>query len=184
MLRSDPDVLMVGEIRDRETAQIGIEAALTGRLVLSTLHTNNAATAITRLTEMGIERYLVASSVECIVGSRLARVLCEECKQPVGVSGSDLAEVGLGHGDTGDFEAFAAAGCPRCGGTGYRGRVGLFEVMEMDDSVRAMVIDRYPAHAIEDHAIARGMTTLRDSAIAKVRSGVVSLAEAARVTAE
>ncbi len=183
MLRSDPDVLMVGEIRDRETAQIGIEAALTGRLVLSTLHTSNAATAITRLAEMGIERYLVASSVECIVGSRLARVLCEECKTPVHVGTDALRDIGLTGRDLEPFSGFHAVGCPRCGNTGYRGRIGLFEVMEVDDRVREMVIERYPSHEIEDYAISCGMTTLRDSAIAKVRDGVVSLAEAARVTA-
>jgi type IV pilus assembly protein PilB len=183
MLRSDPDVLMVGEIRDRETAQIGVEAALTGRLVLSTLHTNDAATAVTRLTEMGIERYLVASSVECIVASRLARVLCEECKRPSPVTEEELRDSGLGAGRE-PFVGFEAVGCPRCGDTGYRGRIGLFEVLEMDDDVRALVIDRYPSRAVEDHAIERGMSTLRDSAVTKVRAGVVSLSEAARVTAE
>lgn len=182
MLRSDPDIIMVGEIRDRETAQIGIEAALTGRMVLSTLHTNSAAAAITRLAEMGVERYLIASSIECIAASRLARVLCEECKQPVHLNERMLREAGVDEQDRGPIDGFEAKGCPSCAGTGYRGRIGLFEVMAIDDQVRSLIIERYPTHEIESVAAARGMTSLRSSAISKVRNGLVSLSEATRIT--
>jgi type IV pilus assembly protein PilB len=180
MLRSDPDVVMVGEIRDHETAKIGVEAALTGRLVLSTLHTNDAASAVTRLTEMGVERYLVASSIECVVASRLARKLCVECRRPITVDSSILG--GAGYHDVEPFEAFEAVGCARCSQTGYRGRVGLFEVLSVDEQIREMLLDRFPAKAIEEKARESGMSTLADSALERVKQGVISLAEAARVT--
>ncbi|MFY9487255.1 MAG: ATPase, T2SS/T4P/T4SS family [Solirubrobacterales bacterium] len=185
MLRSDPDVVMVGEIRDHETAKIGVEAALTGRLVLSTLHTNDAASAVTRLTEMGVERYLVASSVECVVASRLARRLCPECRAPVMIGADALREAGF-HAlvDDAPFEAFEAVGCERCTRTGYRGRTGLYEVLAVDDEIRQMLLERYPPKAIEAAARERGMVTLRDAAIMRVKQGTICLSEAARVTTE
>jgi type IV pilus assembly protein PilB len=182
MLRSDPDVVMVGEIRDHETAKIGIEAALTGRLVLTTLHTNDAASAVTRLTEMGVERYLVASSIECVVASRLARKLCTECRRPVTIDASTLRDAGYRDTQIENFEGFEAVGCARCSGTGYRGRTGLFEVLSIDDEIREMLLERFPSKAIEAKAREHGMVTLADSAMERVRQGVVSLAEAARVT--
>lgn len=182
MLRSDPDVVMVGEIRDHETAKIGVEAALTGRLVLSTLHTNNAASAVTRLTEMGVERYLVASSVECVVASRLARKLCTECRRPVTIDSSVMREAGYADHEIESFDGFEAVGCARCAHTGYRGRVGIFEVLSIDDRIREMLLERFPAKAIEGVARENGMFTLAESAIERVRQGMVSLAEAARVT--
>ena len=133
MLRSDPDVVMVGEIRDHETAKIGVEAALTGRLVLTTLHTNDAASAVTRLTEMGVERYLVASSIECVVASRLARKLCVECRQPTTIDETAMREAGFGRLAIEPFDGFDAVGCARCSHTGYRGRTGLFEVLSIDE---------------------------------------------------
>jgi type IV pilus assembly protein PilB len=182
MLRSDPDVVMVGEIRDRETAQIATEAALTGRLVLTTLHTNDAASAVTRLVKMGVERYLVAASVECVVASRLARKLCAECRRPTVIDEAKMREAGFAGGSFEAFDAFDAVGCERCSHTGYRGRSGLYEVLPIDDRAREMIIERFPASAIEQAARASGMTSLRDSAFERVRQGTISLAEAARVT--
>src|SRR5205807_6461844 len=127
MVRADPDVIMVGEIRDRETAQIAIESALTGHLVLSTLHTNDAASAITRLIEMGIEPFLVSSALECVVAQRLARMLCPSCKQRTIIPSQVLQE--SGYKARVELEAYEPAGCRRCGGSGYRGRIGMYEVM-------------------------------------------------------
>lgn len=182
MLRSDPDVVMVGEIRDHETAKIGIEAALTGRLVLTTLHTNDAASAVTRLTEMGVERYLVASSIECVVASRLARKLCTECRRPVTVDAETLHDAGYEEGAAASFTAYEAVGCARCSNTGYRGRTGIYEVLSIDDQIRELLLERYPAKAIANAARERGMVPLAESALDRVRQGVISLAEAARVT--
>lgn len=182
MLRSDPDVVMVGEIRDHETAKIGIEAALTGRLVLTTLHTNDAASAVTRLTEMGVERYLVASSIECVVASRLARKLCVECRRAVTIDSATLGEAGYTDASVEPFEGFESVGCARCSHTGYRGRTGLFEVLAVDEKIRELLLERYPSKAIENVARERGMVTLADSALARVKQGVISLSEAARVT--
>ncbi|MFT4048403.1 MAG: GspE/PulE family protein [Solirubrobacterales bacterium] len=182
MLRSDPDVVMVGEIRDHETAKIAVEAALTGRLVLTTLHTNDAASAVNRLTEMGVERYLVASSIECVVASRLARKLCVECRKPVTIEAQTLRDAGYADVSDQSFDAFEAVGCARCSDTGYRGRTGIFEVLSVDERIREMVLERYPAKAIEKAARENGMVTLADSALERVRQGVISLAEAARVT--
>lgn len=182
MLRSDPDVVMVGEIRDQETAKIGVEAALTGRLVLTTLHTNDAASAITRLTEMGVERYLVAASVECVVASRLARRLCQQCRTPVRIDADSLREAGFDTEEFEPFDGYDADGCERCGGTGHRGRIGLFEVLMIDDEIRDMVLERYPATAIEQAAQRKGMVSLKENAMERVRQGVISLSEAIRVT--
>lgn len=182
ILRSDPDVVMVGEIRDHETAKIGVEAALTGRLVLSTLHTNDAASAVTRLTEMGVERYLVASSIECVVASRLARKLCVECRKPVTIEEGVLADAGYADADTEAFSAFEAVGCARCSNTGYRGRIGLFEVLSVDEEIRDMLLAKEQAKAIEAAARQNGMRTLADMALERVRQGAISLAEAVRVT--
>jgi type IV pilus assembly protein PilB len=180
MIRSDPDVLMVGEIRDRETAQIAIESALTGHLVLTTLHTNDAPMAVARLIEMGIEPFLVASGVECVVAQRLARRLCEECKQPVAVSAADLERSGFGAG-LDDFEGFEPHGCVSCKGTGYRGRIGLYEVMVMSPEVRALVLHSSSTAEIAEAAVAGGMRRLRGDGLQKARSGVTSVAEVLRV---
>lgn len=182
MLRSDPDVVMVGEIRDHETAKIGIEAALTGRLVLTTLHTNDAASAVTRLAEMGVERYLVASSVECVAASRLARKLCTECRREVTIDQRKMREAGYLETQTAEFQGYEAVGCQRCSNTGYRGRSGIYEVLSLDDEIREMLIERYPSSAIENAARKSGMVTLKDAALERVRQGTISLAEAARVT--
>jgi type IV pilus assembly protein PilB len=179
MVRADPDVIMVGEIRDRETAQIAVESALTGHLVLSTLHTNDAPSAITRLTEMGIEPFLVASALDCVLAQRLARMLCSNCKQRTIVPAEVLRE--NGYKALVDLEAYEPAGCRRCSGTGYRGRLGIYEVMTLSSEIRRMALERRPSEEIRDVAIGEGMRRLRDDGLEKVRQGLTSIAEIARV---
>ncbi len=179
MVRADPDVIMVGEIRDRETAQIAVESALTGHLVLSSLHTNDAASAITRLTEMGIEPFLVASALECVVAQRLARMLCPSCKRRTIIPAKLLRE--SGYKARVDLEAYEPVGCRRCGGGGYRGRIGLYEVMKMSAELQTMALERQPAEVIRDLAIKQGMTRLSDDGLQKVRQGRTSIAEVLRV---
>jgi type IV pilus assembly protein PilB len=178
MMRADPDVIMVGEIRDTESALIGIEAALTGHLVLSSLHTNDAPSSLTRLVEMGIEPFLVASSIECVVAQRLVRRLCTSCRRETTVPTAALN----GGGDSSPVTVYESVGCDRCAGTGYRGRVGLFEVMTLTDEVRALVVERASADRIAAMAIEQGMTTLRQDGLDKVADGETSLAEVGRVT--
>jgi type IV pilus assembly protein PilB len=180
MMRADPDIIMVGEIRDRETAQIAVESALTGHLVLSTLHTNDAPTAITRLIEMGIEPFLVASAIDCVVAQRLARTLCHHCKERTILSAEVLADNGFpAHSDV---EAYQPVGCGRCGHSGYKGRIGLYEVMTISETIRSMIIERAPADRIAEVALSEGMRRLREDGLEKVRLGVTSIAEVARVT--
>ncbi len=180
MMRADPDIIMVGEIRDGETAQIAIESALTGHLVLSTLHTNDAPTAITRLIEMGIEPFLVASAIDCVVAQRLARTLCPTCKKRTIVPAQVLRESGFNVSL--DLECYEPVGCGRCGGMGYKGRVGLYEVMSVTEEIRSLVLTRAPADEIAAVATREGMRRLRDDGFEKVKAGLTSLAEVARVT--
>ena len=180
MLRADPDIIMVGEIRDAETARIAIESALTGHLVLSTLHTNDAPSAITRLTEMGIEPFLSASALDCVVAQRLVRTLCTHCRRPTTLSQSALEVAGVGSGS--DVEAFEPAGCSRCGGSGYKGRRGVYEVMRLSEEIRSLTVERASADAIRAVAIEQGMRPLRDDAFDRVKQGITSMAELARVT--
>jgi type IV pilus assembly protein PilB len=177
MLRADPDVIMVGEIRDPETAEVAIQAALTGHLVLSTLHTRDAPSALARLTDMGVEPFMVAAAIDCVVAQRLARTLCEHCKKPIDLSESVRAEHGL-QGVT----VYEPAGCIRCGGTGYGGRVGLYEVMPLSEEIRHLALERKGAGAIAAVAREQGMHTMREDGIAKVRQGITSLVEVGRVT--
>jgi type IV pilus assembly protein PilB len=179
MVRADPDIIMVGEIRDRETAQIAIESALTGHLVLSTLHTNDAPSAITRLTEMGIEPFLVASALECVVAQRLARMLCPSCKRRTIIPAKVLRD--SGYKARMELEAYEPVGCRRCGGSGYRGRIGLYEVMKISPEIQRLSLERRPAEEIRDVACAQGMVRLRDDGLQKVRMGRTSMAEVARV---
>jgi type IV pilus assembly protein PilB len=179
MMRADPDIIMVGEIRDKETAQIAIESALTGHLVLSTLHTNDAPGAITRLIEMGIEPFLVGSAVDCVVAQRLARLLCAECKRRVTLPADVLRKNGFNVGL--DLECFEPVGCARCGGSGYKGRIGLYEVMTITETIRQMAVAREPADAIARAAVHEGMMRLREDGLEKVRRGLTSIAEVARV---
>jgi type IV pilus assembly protein PilB len=178
IVRSDPDVIMVGEIRDKETAQIAIESALTGHLVLSTLHTNDAPTAITRLAEMGIAPFLTASALDCVISQRLARVLCTHCKERVVLKAGALAMYNIHT----DLEAYKATGCKRCGYSGYKGRVGVYEAMVMSEQIREMTIERASADQIRRVSIEQGMRTLQQDGIDKVRMGVTSIQEIARVT--
>jgi type IV pilus assembly protein PilB len=178
MIRSDPDVLMVGEIRDAETAQIAVESALTGHLVLSTLHTNDAPMTIARLIEMGIEPFLVASALSCVVAQRLARRLCPDCRVPVNVAAAELEQAGFPATD--DFQAYEAAGCMRCGGTGYRGRVGIYEVMTLSDEIRALILRKASGDEIAAAATRAGLRRMREDGLEKVRQGVTSLPEVLR----
>jgi type IV pilus assembly protein PilB len=181
ILRADPDIVMVGEIRDGETARIAIEAALTGHMMLSTLHTNDAPGAITRLMKMGIESFLTASAVDCVVAQRLARQLCSHCKRRTIVPAQALAEAGLRAAT--EIEAYEPVGCGRCNQSGYRGRAGLYSVLRMSERIKEMAI----AHASESEigVVAReeGMCTLREDGLSKVRDGRTSLEEVLRVTA-
>src|SRR3954464_1628654 len=180
MMRADPDIIMVGEIRDKETAQIAVEAALTGHLVLSTLHTNDAPGAIARLIEMGVDPFLVSSAVSCVLAQRLARRLCD-CKQAVVVDGDIVRANGYAvEGAT--VTACEPAGCARCGGTGYKGRVGLYEVMPVTDEIRRLAVARASGDAIAEAAPRAGRRPLRAEGLGRVLSGLTSFAELARVT--
>ncbi|MBX5470730.1 MAG: Flp pilus assembly complex ATPase component TadA [Thermoleophilaceae bacterium] len=180
MLRADPDVIMVGEIRDAETARIAIESALTGHLVLSTLHTNDAPSAITRLTEMGIEPFLTASAVDVVLAQRLARTLCKHCKERTVLTVESLRAAGFDAAF--DIEAYEPKGCARCNHTGYRGRIGLYEVMTVSEEIRELTIERASADEIRKVAVEQGMRALRADGLEKVRLGLTSIAEVARVT--
>jgi type IV pilus assembly protein PilB len=177
MLRADPDVIMVGEIRDRETAHIAVEAALTGHLVLSTLHTRDAPSALGRLIDMGIEPFLVSSAVDCIVAQRLVRALCQHCKKHQQVPDSVLAEHGLS-----GAEPYEAVGCSRCSGSGYRGRVGIYEVMTVSEKIRMLILERASVDEMVVVAEEEGMLRLRDDGLQKVREGLTSIAEVERMT--
>jgi type IV pilus assembly protein PilB len=182
MMRADPDIIMVGEIRDKETAQIAVEAALTGHLVLSTLHTNDAPGAVARLIEMGVEPFLVASAVSCVLAQRLARRLCDQCKQQVVVDGDVIRANGYRF-DGVEATVYEPVGCTRCGNMGYKGRIGLYEVMPVDDEIRRLAVARASADAISEAAERAGMRRLRDEGLSKVLAGLTSFAELARVTA-
>ena len=182
ILRQDPDVIMVGEIRDLETAEISIRAALTGHLVFSTLHTNDAAGAVTRLLDMGIEPFLVSSSVEAIIAQRLVRTLCSSCKTAYTPEPELLKEVGYPVQDGTTF--YRARGCEECRFTGFRGRMGIYEILVMRENLRSLVIERAPSSAIKQAGCASGMRTLRDDGWAKVRAGLTTVEEVARVTHE
>jgi type IV pilus assembly protein PilB len=175
LVRADPDVIMVGEIRDRESAHIAIEAALTGHLLLSTMHTNDAPSAPMRLIDMGIEPYMVASSINCVVAQRLARRVCTSCRRPVRVPGEVVGLAG------GEADVFESVGCARCRQTGYRGRLGLYEVMDVSDEIRSLIVSRAPAQEIRRVAVEQGMHTLRDDGLAKVRGGETTVVEIGRV---
>ena len=179
-LRCSPDVILVGEIRDEETAQIAIESALTGHLVLSTLHTNDSAGAITRLIEMGVEPFLVSSAVDCVLAQRLARKLCGDCKQEWRPKTEVLIDAGFA-ADNLPETVFRAVGCKKCGGTGYRGRIGVHEVLMMSEEISKLCVEEATAEVIRQVAIAQGMLTLRQDGLEKVRMGQTSIEEVVRV---
>jgi type IV pilus assembly protein PilB len=178
-LRSDPDIVMIGEIRDGETAQIAIEAALTGHLVLSTLHTNSAATTVTRLSEMGVEPFLTATSLEVVVNQRLARRVCPHCAEKTKVTADQLRASGFRAEK--DIEAMQAVGCPRCA-NGYKGRVGLYEVLPVSETIRSMILERANSTELEEQGIDEGMETLRMAGLTKIIEGATTVEEVARVT--
>ncbi|MEN9621290.1 MAG: Flp pilus assembly complex ATPase component TadA [Actinomycetota bacterium] len=184
ILRSDPDVVLIGEIRDQETAQIAIEASLTGHLVLSTLHTNDAPSAITRLIEMDIEPFLVGSALDCVVAQRLARKLCDRCKQLQEYDVTHLDHLGFGRRED-EFSPrfYHAVGCSACSGTGYRGRLALHEVMMVSEEIERLAVARASSVEIMHTATAQGMLTLRQDGWAKVRAGLTSIEEVLRVVA-
>ena len=183
-LRQDPDIIMVGEIRDFETAEVSIKAALTGHLVLSTLHTNDAPSTIVRLLNMGVESFLVSSAVNLVVAQRLVRRVCAECRIVEDVPQEALLDLGVRQDELGSFFCFMGKGCPVCNGTGYRGRVALYEVMAMDEKLREMVLIGSSASEIKREAINQGMITLRRSGIGKMKEGITSISEVLRCSAK
>ena len=184
ILRQDPDIIMVGEIRDKETAEIAIRAALTGHLVFSTLHTNDSAGAVTRLVDMGIEPFLVASSIEAIVAQRLVRRLCPACRRPWTPDEALLDQVGFPRARLAGRTIYEAAGCEACRGTGYRGRTGIYEILTVNEATRSLVVARASSNTIKADAIRRGMRTLRHDGWSKVLEGVTTVEEVIRVSEE
>ncbi len=182
-LRQDPDIILVGEIRDLETSEIAIQAALTGHLVLSTLHTNDAPSTVTRLVDMGVEPFLISSSVIASISQRLARQICPHCKQPYEPRRDILLGLGIDPDDpeTKEITFYQGTGCDYCRGTGYRGRIGLFELMEMSEEIAELIVRRASAGQIREAAIASGMITLREDGIDKVMNGITTVEEVTRV---
>jgi general secretion pathway protein E len=182
VLRQDPDVMMVGEIRDSDTATVAIQCALTGHLVFSTLHTNDAPSAVTRLLDIGIEAYLVSSSVVAVLAQRLVRLVCHECRESIPADLAALKAIGLGPADLPSGQIWAGRGCETCRGTGYFGRTGIYELMIVDDTVREQVMSRLGASTIKRECVSRGMRTLRMDGAEKVRRGLTTVDEVLRVT--
>ncbi len=182
-LRQDPDIIMVGEIRDYETAEIAIKASLTGHLVLSTLHTNDAPSTVNRLLNMGIEPFLVASSINIIVAQRLARRICEHCKQVYPANPEILVNIGISPTEAKHTQAFYGTGCPKCSGTGYKGRTALYECMAMGDELRDLILNGASAAEIKREAARLGMITLRQSGLINLKAGITTIEEVLRVTA-
>jgi type IV pilus assembly protein PilB len=181
-LRQDPDIIMVGEIRDFETAQIAIQSALTGHLVMSTLHTNDAPGTITRLVDMGIEPFLITSSVLLILAQRLVRKICTECKEPFKVNPKLLLGLGVPRGEIDGFAVYKGKGCSLCSNTGYKGRVGLYEVMPLWDDLKELVLSRASSLDIKKEAIRQGMKTLRRAGVEKINEGMTTIEEVLRTT--
>jgi len=188
LLRQSPDIIMIGEIRDFETADIAIKASLTGVLVMSTLHTNDAASAITRLIDMGVEPFLIASSVVLMVAQRLCRRVCPYCKEPTKIAESVLERIGIDlkklHKERKDVVFYKGKGCKRCNNTGYYGRMGTLETLMMDDKIRDMTINRSSSDEIKAYAVKQGMKTLKDNALEKFISGMTTLEEVLRITSD
>ena len=181
-LRQDPNIILVGEIRDFETAEIAVKAALTGHLVLSTLHTNDAPSTVNRLMNMGIEPYLVATSVHLICAQRLVRRLCKDCKEEVNMPAQALIDIGYGTDEAPKVKLYKGRGCPTCNNTGYKGRVGLYEVMEITDGMREMILTGASSIELKNKAIEEGMITLRGSGLRKIKTGQTTVEEVVRET--
>jgi general secretion pathway protein E len=187
-LRQDPDVIMVGEIRDKETAEIAIQASLTGHLVFSTVHTNDAAGAVTRLVEMGIEPFLVASSLTGVLAQRLVRSVCKECRQAYTPTEDELSKVGLTRARLAELNGgkpiYRAVGCSACNKNGYRGRTGIYELLLVDDDIRQLVLKNIDSGTIKKKGTEKGMTTLLDDGAKKIAMGETTIAEVLSVTQE
>ncbi|OQA33816.1 MAG: Type II secretion system protein E [Candidatus Dependentiae bacterium ADurb.Bin331] len=183
ILRQDPDIVMIGEIRDQETAQIAIQAALTGHLVLSTIHTNNAPATITRLLDMGVEPYLIASSVVSILAQRLVRTLCPLCKKKYKPTPEEIESLGITQAQADTITFYQAVGCEECGNTGYKGRIAIFEVMEMTNEIAKLTMERADMALIRKEAIAQGMTMLVQDGLRKIKMGITTIQEVIRVAA-
>ena len=185
IVRQDPDVILIGEMRDQETADIGVQSALTGHLVFSTLHTNDSASAITRLVDIGVEPFLISSSVIAVIAQRLVRVLCNDCKEPYHPDPETLEQLGNISNtvsDGGPVTFYRAKGCPRCFGSGYKGRIGIYEIMVLNESLQHMILKSHDSHQIKKEAVSQGMTTLYDDGIQKVLEGTTTIEEVLRVT--
>jgi type IV pilus assembly protein PilB len=181
-LRQDPNIILVGEIRDSETAEIAVKASLTGHLVLSTLHTNDAPSAVPRLIDMGVDSYLVATSVILIIAQRLVRRLCIHCKEELKVSPNALTNIGFTEEEANTTKIYKPKGCDKCSNTGYKGRVGLFEAMLINDNIRSHMFSGVNAAELRKVAIEDGMVTLRQSGLAKIKMGVTTIEEVIRET--
>jgi type IV pilus assembly protein PilB len=179
-LRQDPNIILVGEVRDFETAEVAIKAAMTGHLVLSTLHTNDAPSSINRLMNMGIEPFLVATSVHLVAAQRLVRRICSGCREPIEVPPAALLSLGFAERETRSLKLFRGRGCERCNNTGYKGRVALYEVMDIDDEVRELILSGASAVELRAKAVENGMITLRGSGLQKIRDGVTTIEEVVR----
>jgi general secretion pathway protein E len=182
LLRQDPDIMMVGEVRDVETARIAIQSALTGHLVFSTLHTNDAPGAITRMLDIGVEPYLVSSSLIGVIAQRLVRLICERCKEPYKPTEAELQEIGLSLSDIRDGYTYIGKGCHHCMGTGYWNRTGIYEVLPISSNTRELIINRVGANTIKQEAVKEGMATLRMDGARKVIQGITTIGEVLRVT--
>jgi general secretion pathway protein E len=182
ILRQDPDIIMIGEMRDTETAQISVQAALTGHLVLSTLHTNTAAGAITRLEDMGVERFLITAAVNGVLAQRLLRKLCTACKRPAQLDAEQLARLGMTGEASEEAEVYEAVGCEQCKGTGYSGRSAIHELFVLDDEIQRAILDGSDANQLREVARAKGMATLYEDGMRKVLAGQTSIDEVLRVT--
>jgi len=181
-LRQDPDIIMLGEMRDLETAQIAIQASLTGHLVLSTLHTNDSSGAVTRLVDMGVEPFLISSTLLAVLAQRLVRKACTKCKTPFEPSESQLSTMGLSPHDIGDKMFYYGRGCPACNDTGYKGRKGIYELLVINDAIRTLINERAPTVVIRQKAVELGMVTLREDGLRSIYNGETTVEEVLKYT--
>ena len=181
-MRQDPDVILIGEIRDKETADISVQSALTGHLVFSTLHTNDSASAITRLVDMGVEPFLISSSVLAVAAQRLVRVLCDNCKKTYEPSTIYLKSIGVSPDDFNQSQIYKAVGCERCISTGYKGRLGIFEIMVLNEHLKGLILETFDSNRIKNEAAKQKMASLRQDGLEKVLEGITTMEEVLRVT--
>ena len=181
-MRQDPDVIMLGEMRDLETSQIAIQASLTGHLVLSTLHTNDAPGAVTRLVDMGVEPFLISSSLMAVLAQRLVRTVCKKCRTPFEPTENQLSLLNLSPHDIGDKAFYYGRGCPNCNDTGYRGRKGIFELLVVGEAIRTLINDRAPSVVLRQKAVELGMVTLREDALRSIFDGATTIEEVVKYT--